>query len=207
MNKKLLSLTAATVLVAGVINTDTASATVRSAKATLTTAFGHRIGTVRFKFIGGHTEVRVSLNTGGLTEVEVDVFHALHIHANNDDTATPGNGSGCIADVAAAPSTWFTSADGHYNPTAEAHSHHAGDLPIVYFNSDGGVESRSRLDQIKLDDIVGKVVILHAGPDNYNNIPIGDGPLQYKANSADATALTTKTGNAGGRIACGVITP
>ena len=73
----------------------------------------------------------MTLNSGGLSDVEVDVFHGFHIHANNDDSATPGNGSGCIADTAAASSTWFTSADGHFNPTGETHSHHVGDMPVA----------------------------------------------------------------------------
>jgi Cu/Zn superoxide dismutase len=49
-------------------------------------------------------------------------------------------------------------------------------------------------------------VILHAGADNFANIPLGAGATQYTANSTDASAATAKTGNAGDRIACGVIT-
>jgi Cu-Zn family superoxide dismutase len=48
-------------------------------------------------------------------------------------------------------------------------------------------------------------VIVHAGSDNYGNIPIGDAPDQYTPNSEAATEATAKTGNAGARIACGVI--
>jgi Cu-Zn family superoxide dismutase len=207
MNKKMLGVGATAVLVMGFMGTDTADARPRSAKTTLVTALGHRIGKVTFLEIGRHTEVRVTLNSGGLTDVEVDVFHGFHIHANNDDSASPGNGSGCVADAAAAPSTWFTSADGHFNPTGESHAHHVGDMPVLYFNSDGSAETRFRLDQIKPADIIGKVVILHAGPDNFNNIPLGDAATQYKANSTDAAGATARTGNAGDRIACGVITP
>jgi hypothetical protein len=81
MNKTLIRLATVTVLVTALAGTDsaTATATARSSKATLRTAFGHRIGTVRLLVIGGHTEVRVSLNSGGLDHVEVDVFHAFHI--------------------------------------------------------------------------------------------------------------------------------
>ena len=207
MNKKVLGLAAATILgtsALGLLTTGNASAA-RSAKVTLRTAQGNRIGTVRFLDVGRHTEVRVSLNTGGLSDIEVDVFHGFHVHANNDDSATPGNGSGCIADPAAASSTWFTSADGHYNPTGMSHPHHGGDMPVLYFNSDGGVETRFRLDHIEPADLVGKAVILHAGPDNYANIPLGTGATQYQP-GADAVAATGRTGNAGDRGACGVIT-
>jgi Cu/Zn superoxide dismutase len=37
------------------------------------------------------------------------------------------------------------------------------------------------------------------------NVPLGTAANQYTPNSADATTATAKTGNAGDRIACGVI--
>ena len=54
-------------------------------------------------------------------------------------------------------------------------------------------------------ELPGKAVILHAGADNFGNVPVGTGPDQYTANSAAATTKTGNTGNAGDRIACGVI--
>jgi Cu-Zn family superoxide dismutase len=205
MRKRLFGVAAATVLLTGFLSTDTAIAKLRVVRTTLTTAQGNRIGTVTFLDVGRHNEVRVSLNSGGLTDVEVDVYHGFHIHANDDDT----NGSGCVADPAAASSTWFTSADGHYNPPTmtypnATHPHHVGDMPVLYFNSDGSVEARFRLDQIEPADIIGRAVVLHAGPDNYGNIPLGEGATQYRP-GADAVALTARTGNSGDRVACGVI--
>ena len=79
-------------------------------------------------------------------------------------------------------------------------------MPVVYVNADGSVETSFRIDKINPDELNGKVVILHAGADNYANIPLGTGPTQYTANSTDATTATAKTGNAGDRVACGVIT-
>ena len=78
-------------------------------------------------------------------------------------------------------------------------------MPVVYVSADGSVETRFRIDRISPADLNGRVVILHAGADNYANIPLGSLPTQYTANSADATAATAKTGNAGDRVACGVI--
>ena len=132
----------------------------------------------------------------------LDAFHGFHIHANDDDTATPGNGTGCVA--TSDPATSFLSADGHYNPTDETHSHHAGDMPVVYVNADGSVETQFTLDGIDAGDLDGKVVILHANPDNFANIPLGTEATQYTA-GAEAEAATAKTGNAGPRVACGVI--
>jgi Cu-Zn family superoxide dismutase len=197
MKKALIGIATGSALVVGIITASTADAHNRSAKTTLRTADGVEIGTVKFKTKHGHTDVSVSLvGTPGL-----DAFHGFHVHAN--DVAT--NGDGCIADPAAASTTWFVSADGHYNPTAQSHAHHAGDMPSVYVNGDGSVVTEFRIDKISPSELDGKVVILHALADNFGNIPLGTGLTQYTANSADATAATARTGNAGDRIACGVI--
>ena len=50
-----------------------------------------------------------------------------------------------------------------------------------------------------LFDADGSAVIVHAGPDNYANIP-----TRYTGPVPDATTLAT--GDAGGRVACGVVT-
>ena len=197
MNKDMIGLAVGAALVVGLVSASNAIAHDRSTRATLVTAGGGEIGTVDFKTDDNHTEVRVRLaNAPGL-----DAFHGFHIHAND----VVANGEGCIADPSAASTTWFVSADGHYNPSGQTHSHHVGDMPVVYVNADGTVETRFRIDKIVPGDLVGKVVILHAGADNFSNIPLGTGPTQYTANSPDATAATAKTGNAGDRVACGVI--
>lgn len=198
MKNRSIVISALAALAVGLVIASTADAHARSARATLVTADRTRVGTVEFTTDDGHTEVRVRL-TGA---PGIDAFHGFHIHANDVTT----NGDGCIADPAAAPATWFVSADGHYNPTGQTHSHHVGDMPVVYVNPDGSVETRFQIDKINPGDLKGKVVILHAGADNYANIPIGTATTQYTANSDDATAGTAKTGNAGDRVACGVIT-
>jgi Cu-Zn family superoxide dismutase len=197
MNKTMLGLTAAAAIVAGIIAAGTADAHNQSAKASLATANGETIGSVEFKTKHHHTDVRVRLaGAPGL-----DAFHGFHIHAND----LAANGDGCLADPASASTTWFVSADGHFNPTGQTHSHHVGDMPSVYVNADGSVETRFQIDRITPSELDGKVVILHAGADNFANIPLGSGSAQYSANTADATAATAKTGNAGDRVACGVI--
>lgn len=197
MNKKMIGFATAAALTAGLVTASSSTDHDRSTRATLTTADGTSIGSVDFRSDDGHTEVRVRL-TGA---PGLDAFHGFHIHAND----VVANGVGCIADASAAPATWFVSADGHYNPTAQTHSHHVGDMPVVYVNADGTVETRFRIDKIVPGDVVGKVVILHAGADNFGNIPLGTGSTQYAANSGAATTATARTGNAGDRIACGVI--
>jgi len=198
MKKTMLSMAMAAALGVGIIIvTTTADAHNQSANASLATADGVNIGSVEFKTNHHHTDVRVHLEGApGL-----DAFHGFHIHANDVTT----NGEGCVADPSAAPATWFQSADGHFNPTGQTHSHHVGDMPSVYVNPDGSVDPRFQIDRITPSELNGKVVILHAGADNFANIPLGNGPTQYTANSDAATAATTKTGNAGDRIACGAI--
>lgn len=196
MKNKIPALAGAAVMIAGVISFTSADAQPRSARARLVTAHSVEIGTVDFTNAGGYTEVKVRLiNAPG-----IDAFHGFHVHANNN----PANGDGCIADTALAPSTWFASADGHFKRDGELHSHHAGDLPVVYVNGDGSVETKFRIDTIDSSELVDKAVVLHAGPDNYANIP-ANGANGYTPNSATAIPATNNTGNSGDRIACGVI--
>ena len=80
--------------------------------------------------------------------------------------------------------------------------HTAGDLPSVLVSAGGSATARSvtdRLDPARLD---GRAVILHAGPDNFANIP-----MRYSVNGVPGPdSDTTSKGDAGDRLACGVIT-
>jgi Cu-Zn family superoxide dismutase len=177
------------------------------AKAVLRNAAGTRVG-----------KVEISEEDGGVVEVAVKVdaplaslaagFHGFHIHA-------VGN---CTADPAQPETTWFTSAGGHYKDADPVHAHHGthnGDLPLLLVNDDGGVdgagEAQFVTDRFSVADVVGRAFIVHKLADNYRNIPLGTGATQYTANSdnvsdpATATGATAATGNAGPRLACGVI--
>lgn len=195
MKNKIPALAGAVVMIAGIISFTSADAQPRSVKATLATADTTKIGFVTFTNEVGYTEVKVRL-TGA---PGIDAFHGFHIHANDN----PANGDGCVA-VGAVASAWFVSADGHFKRTGESHSHHAGDMPVVYVNGDGSVETKFRIDTIDSGELVGKVVILHDKPDNYANIP-DSGANGYIGLSAGAVPFTGNTGNSGDRIACGVI--
>jgi superoxide dismutase, Cu-Zn family len=153
------------------------------------------VATVVFTPTRGGTVVAVAARaTAGI--------HGFHVHANND----PANGVGCIADPTQPPNTFFVSADGHYNPVAGAtHGNHAGDMPPLFVGTNGSASSSFVTDRFTTADIRGRAVILHAGNDNLGNVPVGAAANQYTANAADATTLTANTGNAGNRIACGVI--
>jgi len=92
----------------------------------------------------------------------------------------------------------FTSAGGHFNPTNHKHGmmapdgQHAGDMPNLHIPQSGDLVVEVLNPNITLEkgkpnsvyDADGSAVIIHAGKDDYKTDPTGD---------------------AGGRIACGVI--
>ena len=77
----------------------------------------------------------------------------------------------------------FHPAGGHYNPRGLPHPDHAGDLPVL-LSSRGRAYALCYTGRFRPGQVVGRSVVLHAGPDDYRSQPAGD---------------------SGGRIACGVI--
>ncbi|HEX6297525.1 MAG TPA: superoxide dismutase family protein [Burkholderiales bacterium] len=103
--------------------------------------------------------------------------HGLHIHEVGDCSSGDG-----------------MSAKGHFNPFGKPHGRpgtaerHAGDLPALKAEKNGRAKVDAEVDVITVTpgpaSIIGKAVIVHADPDDYKTQP---------------------TGNAGARLACGVI--
>jgi Cu-Zn family superoxide dismutase len=151
------------------------------ARAELRDASGVVVGEVVFKRREGEIvgQAEVQLPTGGAE------FHGFHIHANAD-------GLGCVAPA-------FTSVGGHWDDGTHTHGAHLGDLPVLMRDASGHAEAEVVVGKLTPDDIIGRAVIVHVGADNYANIPALYG-------TPDANT-TLKTGDAGGRYACGVIEP
>jgi superoxide dismutase, Cu-Zn family len=170
------------------------------ASAELQLADGTNVGTVEFFAQPDGTLGQVELNVPQ-DRIAVNTFHGFHVHANDD----PANGEGCVADPNADPNTWFTSADGHFRTEDQQHAMHLGDLPPLLVNRDGAASATFRTDRVTPQDLVGRAVILHMDPDNLANVPVGAAPDQYTPNSPEALSATAATGNAGNRLACGVI--
>jgi Cu-Zn family superoxide dismutase len=103
--------------------------------------------------------------------------HGFHIHEVGDCSSGDG-----------------MSTKGHFNPFGKPHGHpasserHAGDLPALKADKGGRAKVDAEMDLITVTpgpaSIIGRGLIGHADPDDYRTQP---------------------TGNAGARIACGVI--
>jgi Cu-Zn family superoxide dismutase len=170
--------------------------------ARLRLADGTRVGTVSFfdDPSGPSLVVRARVQLPAAAGAR-GAFHGLHVHANND----PANGAGCRADPAKPATTWFVSADGHLAEGGQKHGKHDGDFPSLLVRRDGTAYGRFATDRLRVGTLAGRAVILHALPDNFGHVPVGGTATDYRPNSAAAIDLTARTGNAGNRIACGVI--
>jgi superoxide dismutase, Cu-Zn family len=128
----------------------------------------------------------ISAASGGGISIALDLkglppgAHAIHVHA------------------VAKCEPPFTSAGGHFNPGGKQHGmenpagHHAGDMPNITVGADGTL----------------RTTITNA------NVTLADGPNSVYTNGGTALVIhaaaddmkTDPSGNAGDRIACGVIT-
>jgi Cu-Zn family superoxide dismutase len=143
----------------------------RAAVATLSpSAESSAMGIVTFERTS--TGVVVNVVATGLVPGSV---HGFHVHEK---------GNCASAD--------FSSAGGHFNPEKHQHGpqtgeHHMGDMPNLNADAQGNLNVHFALPGVTLsgtNGIVGRAVIVHAGPDDY---------------------ATQPAGNSGSRIACGVI--
>ncbi|HEV2771646.1 MAG TPA: superoxide dismutase family protein [Thermoleophilaceae bacterium] len=158
-------------------------------------------------------DVKLELAEGGsggsasLTETEGGVevraelrglepgFHGFHVHEAGvcDPEAREGGER--------AP---FSSAMGHLAGDGADHGAHAGDLPTVLVRKEGTASLTVVTDRLRLPDVRdqdGSALMVHAMGDNQANIP-----ERYKSEGkAGPDAETLDTGDAGDRVACGVI--
>jgi superoxide dismutase, Cu-Zn family len=152
----------------------------KAARAALVDADGDRIGNVRLEQRAGRGPVRVSVNARELSPG----FHGFHVHATGKCEGPD-----------------FVSAGSHLNPAGATHPAHAGDMPVLLVAENGRAAARFATDRFSIRDLRdddGSAIIVHALPDNYANIPTD----RY---DPDPDATTLGTGDAGGRVACGVV--
>jgi Cu-Zn family superoxide dismutase len=153
------------------------------AQAILHTATGDQVAQATFTDMDG--AVALSINAVDLPAG----FHGLHVHANGACDAPD-----------------FTSAGPHFdNPRMPMGQGgmpqgHSGDLPSLLANQNGTGELQTQTDRFSVADLLagaGTALIIHAGPDNFANIPTRYAPAP--------DAMTLATGDSGARLACGVI--
>lgn len=120
-------------------------------------------GTVQFFQRGDG--VLVEAEVWGLPRTQTGFF-AFHIH----------EGGSCSG-------AGFLNTGGHFNPGGREHPDHAGDLPPLLADSGRGY-LKVLTTRFRVEEVIGRTVILHGGPDDFHTQP---------------------SGNAGEKIACGVI--
>lgn len=146
-------------------------------RAELIGANGDTIGTA--EFVETPNGVMISVSAEGLPAGE----HGFHIHSTG------------ICD----PAEGFKTSGGHFAPRGHQHGlmlaegPHAGDMPNQFVSSDGELRATVFNDRVTLGagynslrDDDGSALVIHAGADDYKSQPTGD---------------------AGGRLACAVISP
>ena len=116
--------------------------------------------------------------TGEIGGLTRGAAHAIHVHETGNCSAADASSAG-----------------GHFNPAATAHgkvgagAHHAGDMDNLTADAQGVARVSVHASGVTLGggarNIVGRAVIVHAAPDDYRSQPAG---------------------NAGARVACGIIT-
>ena len=138
---------------------------------------GDAKGTLYFEQPDNSPDVKVTGQVCGLKQG----LHGFHIHEFGDNT------NGC------------TSAGPHFNPLGKDHGgpdsdvRHVGDLGNIEVGADGvaSVNITDKIIQLQgPNNIIGRTLVVHADPDD-----LGKGGHE----------LSKTTGNAGARLACGVV--
>lgn len=150
---------------------------------------GNDVGTASYTISEGGLEISVDL-----TGLEPG-HHGLHMHEIGlcePDSAAPDDPS---------DTGDFLSAGSHIGAGESEHPEHPGDLPSLLVREDGTARMTfvtDRLSEQELFDDDGAALMVHSDPDNFANIP-----ERYAADGPDED--TTGTGDAGDRVACGVV--
>jgi len=143
----------------------------------LKTSSGEDAGTATFSQSGSKVEIKLKLKNLPIGD------HAVHIHQNPQ--CEPPD---------------FKTAGGHFNPAGKQHGtlnpqgHHNGDLPQnITIGSEHAGEATFKVDYLSLDPSASDSLFANGG----TSIMVHEKADDMK---------TDPTGNAGNRIACGVIT-
>ncbi len=159
---------------------------------------GTTVANAEFDFSGGYATVTVQTVASGQLEPG---FHGMHVHQVGK--CEPNS----VAPNGGAPGN-FNSAGGHFQTEGNTGHPASGDLTSLQVREDGSAMVVTTTDAFTAEDLTsgeGTAIIIHEKADNFANIP----PERY--NQVNGTPgpdqATMATGDAGGRVACGVIRP
>jgi superoxide dismutase, Cu-Zn family len=164
--------------------------------ADLKLANGTTVATADISFADGYATVTVqSTESGALTPG----FHGLHIHSVGKCEANS------VAPTGGAPAD-FNSAGGHFQVAGHTGHPASGDLSSLQVREDGSAMLVTTTDAFTAEDLLGgakTAIIIHEKADNFANIP----PERYQQVNGNPPPdeTTLSTGDAGKRVACGVI--
>ena len=157
---------------------------------------GTTVATAEIAFTGNYATVTVQTTEPGAL---APGFHGLHIHSVGKCEASS------VAPTGGAPGD-FNSAGGHLQVAGHSGHPASGDLSSLQVREDGSALLVTTTDAFTQEDLTGEAktaIIIHEKADNFANIP----PERYQqVNGAPPPDETTlATGDAGKRVACGVI--
>lgn len=101
------------------------------------------------------TNEAVIKNATSLSRMHSSHFFGMHIHETGDCTPP------------------FDKTGNHYNPSGVQHPFHAGDMPPL-LSSNGYAWMSFYTGRMRLEDIIGRSVIIHSMRDDFTSQPSGD---------------------------------
>ena len=140
-------------------------------------------GSINFPDITGEI---IFVQTKAGVEVTAKVFNLPPFSRENGNVISPfgfhvHEGISCYKGSSENP---FPRTGGHYNPDNMPHGNHNGDFPVLFPTTKGSAFMTFLTDRFTVNDVLGRVVVIHLSPDDYRTEPAG---------------------NTGEAIACGVI--
>jgi superoxide dismutase, Cu-Zn family len=157
---------------------------------------GTQVAAATFEFSNGYATITIA--TTGVGQLKPG-FHGVHVHKVGK--CEPNS----VAPAGGAPGD-FLSAGGHFQVSGHAAEPASGDLTSLEVRKDGSGTLMTTTDAFTMEDLLSgekTAIIIHADADNFGNIP------RDRYNQTNGTpgpdATTMSTGDAGKRVACGVI--
>jgi superoxide dismutase, Cu-Zn family len=157
---------------------------------------GVEVATAKFDFSNGYATITIATSGAGHL---APGFHGVHIHKAGKCEANS------TAPTGGAPGD-FLSAGGHFQTPGHSTEPASGDLTSLEVRKDGVGMLVTTTDAFAMEDLLTgekTAIVIHAAADNFANIP------SERYNQTNGTPgpdqMTMTTGDAGKRVACGVI--